>query len=103
MSKGQITVDTAQLDNVAEEVKKLADNYLAEYKALYEYVNDMKQAWAGIDNDAYTNQIIEFQDDFRKMEELMREYSEFLKSAAEKYRQTQADIKSKAQQLTINA
>lgn len=103
MARGQIIVDTAQLDTVSAEVIKLADNYLAEYTALYGHISDMKQAWAGTDNDAYTTQIEGFKDDFQKMEGLMREYAEFLKSAAEKYRQTQSDVKTKAQQLATNA
>lgn len=103
MGLGQIVVETSQLDAVAQKVDGLADKYLSEYTALYTYVTEMQSAWAGTDNTAYTTQIEGFKDDFQRMENLMREYATFLKETAAKYRATQADIKSKAQQLATNA
>lgn len=103
MARGQITVETSQLDAAAQKVEGFADNYLSEYTALYTLVNEMQAAWSGTDNTAYTTQIEGFKDDFQKMEKLMREYATFLKESAAKYRAAQADIKSKAQQLATNA
>lgn len=103
MARGQIIVETSQLDTIATNVSDLADKYLAEYTALYKHVSEMQSAWAGADNTAYTTQIEGFKDDFQRMESLMREYASFLKDTASKYRATQADIKSKAQQLQTNA
>lgn len=103
MARGQIIVETTQLDAAAQKVDDLADKYLAEYTALYNAVTEMQSAWSGVDNTAYTNQIGGFKDDFQRMENLMREYSSFLKETANKYRATQADIKTKAQQLATNA
>lgn len=103
MARGQIIVETSQLDTISTSVSELADKYLAEYTALYTAVSEMQSAWAGTDNTAYTTQIEGFKDDFQKMETLMREYSSFLKDTANRYRTTQSDIKTKAQQLSVNA
>ncbi|MBQ2745336.1 MAG: WXG100 family type VII secretion target [Lachnospiraceae bacterium] len=103
MARGQITVETTQLDSVAEKVEGYADSYLREYTSLYSLVTDMQSAWAGVDNTAYTAQIEGFKDDFQKMEKLMRDYAAFLKQTAAKYRAAQADIKTQAQQLATNA
>lgn len=103
MARGQIIVDTTQLESVSTKVKDLADKYLAEYTALYNHVQEMQQAWSGTDNAAYTAQIEGFKDDFVKMEGLMREYAEFLESVVTNYRATQDDIKTRAQQLATNA
>ena len=103
MARGQIIVETSQLDAISTNVSDLADKYSAEYTTLYKLVSEMQSAWSGVDNTAYTTQIEGFKDDFQKMEALMREYASFLKDTASKYRETQASIISKAQQLQTNA
>lgn len=103
MARGQIIVETSQLDAASQKVEGLADKYLSEYTSLYSLISEMQSAWAGADNTAYTTQIEGFKDDFQKMEALMRDYATFLKNTAAKYRSTQSDIKSKAQQLATNA
>ena len=103
MARGQIIVETTQLDAAAQKVDALANKYLSEYTNLYRLVSEMQTAWAGTDNTAYTTQIEGFKDDFQKMEALMHDYATFLKETAAKYRATQIDIKTKAQQLATNA
>lgn len=103
MARGQIIVETSQLDSISTSVSDLADKYLSEYTALYTAVSEMQSAWAGTDNTAYTTQIEGFKDDFQRMEAIMREYASFLKDTANKYRTTQSEIKAKAQQLATNA
>ncbi len=103
MSLGKIIVETSQLDAAAQKVDELADKYSSEYTALYTAVTEMQSSWAGTDNTAYTTQIEGFKDDFQRMEQLMRDYATFLRESAKKYRETQSEIKTKAQQLTTNA
>lgn len=102
-TRGQIIVETTELDKVAGKVERYADDYKTEYMKLYNLVTEMKNAWEGADNTAYTTRIEGFRDDFKKMEDLMREYAEFLKESAAKYRATQEKIKSDAQRLATNA
>ena len=55
---------------------------------------------AGADNMAYVTQIKGFQDDFNKMNALMKQYSEFLRTSARTYRETQNEVINAAKRLT---
>ncbi len=103
MARGQIIVETTQLDTAAGKVEELATNYFEEYTKLYELVTELQNAWAGADNTAYTNQINEFKDDFQRMKNLMDDYAQFLRETAAKYRSVQEEIKTGAQKLQIDA
>ncbi len=100
---GKIVVSTDDLDRAAKEVASKASDYEQNYNALYNLVNDLKSAWAGTDNNAYTDQINGFKNDFQKMKQLMDEYSEFLSNTAATYRQTQEEIAAKAKTLRTDA
>lgn len=103
MARGQIIVETAQLDTAAGKVEELSKNYFDEYTKLYGLITELQNAWAGTDNTAYTNQINEFKDDFQRMKSLMDDYAQFLRETAAKYRAVQEEIKSGAQKLQVNA
>lgn len=100
MAKGQIIVETKELDRAYERVNQLADTYKSNYDGLYVVVKDMQNAWAGEDNVAFTNQIEQFRNDFQNMEKLMRDYAEYLHRTAETYRQTQDNIMNTAKTLS---
>ena len=100
MGLGLITVETERLDQVAGQVEGYADDYLKAYNELFTIVKDMKEAWDGKDNVAYTNQIEGFRNDFQKMEQLMRDYAEYLRKCAKTYRDTQENIARSAGSLS---
>lgn len=89
MAQGKIIVETAQLDAASAKVGELAGTYKGEYEKLYKLVEELQASWAGADNTAYTTQIEGFRDDFEKMYTLMTDYSDFLKTTAKRYRDTQ--------------
>ncbi len=99
MARGQIIADTTRLDSTAQSVITLADNYHQEYFALFSSVQQLQSTWEGVDNKAFTEQIEGFRDDFQRMEQLMRDYAEFLKKTAATYRQAQSEIVNAAQTL----
>lgn len=68
MARGQIVVETTQLDSAAGRVEDLANTYNTNYTALFATIQEMQNAWAGVDNTAFTNQIEGFRDDFQRME-----------------------------------
>lgn len=100
MARGKIIVETAQLDNVAGQVERLADTYETEYNNLFGTVRDLQAGWSGEDNVAFTNQIEGFRDDFQRMTKLMREYAAYLRKAATSYRDTQDNITNTAKTLS---
>ncbi|MED1468996.1 WXG100 family type VII secretion target [Bacillus salipaludis] len=95
-----IMVDPAKLEDAANKIDQQSAEYERLYKALFQEVDGMQAAWQGQDNVAYTIQIKGFTDDFQKMTQLMRQYSDFLKVSAKTYRNTQQDIISGAKRLT---
>jgi len=98
MSK-KIVVQPAELESTAQKIETQASNYEAIYKSLFDEVDGMKAVWQDEANVTFTNQVQGFMDDFQKMTELMRQYSEFLKKSAATYRATQEDIIAKARTL----
>lgn len=100
MARGQIITDTSRLDATADKVDSLAGDYESEYNALFRTVADLKSAWDGKDNAAFTNQIEGFRDDFQRMTRLMRDYAAYLRKAAAAYRDTQDELEKKAKTLT---
>ncbi len=100
MAQGKIVVETSRLDATARQVDTLADQYETEYKALFGTVRDLKNAWDGEDNVAFTTQIEGFRDDFQRMTKLMRDDAAYLRKAAESYRTTQDNVAAKAKTLS---
>lgn len=100
MAQGKIIVETSRLDSTANQVSNLADQYEQEYGALYGTVTELRSAWDGKDNVAYTDQIEGFRDDFQRMTKLMRQYAEYLRKTAEAYRATQEEIASDVKKLS---
>ena len=102
MARGQIIVETSQLDTISTNVSDLADKYSAEYTTLYKLVSEMQSAWSGVDNTAYTTQIEGFKDDFQKMEALMREYASFLKDLSTAKHRLQSNQKLNSFRQMLN-
>lgn len=95
----KITVTPEQLTSASEKIDSLAADYQKVYMKLYTEIENMRSAWDGADNVAFTTQVQGFEDDFQLMYKLMLEYSEFLKTSAQMYTQTQDDIISQASKL----
>lgn len=81
-------------------MEDLANTYNTNYTALFATIQEMQNAWAGVDNTAFTNQIEGFRDDFQRMEKLMRDYAAYLRKSAATYRDTQNSIAQSAKTLS---
>ncbi|MDR0670868.1 MAG: WXG100 family type VII secretion target [Oscillospiraceae bacterium] len=103
MSRGQISVDIAQLESAAAKMEGLVASYRNDYLRLLQTVQDLRLTWSGQDNVVFTRQIEGFGDDFRQMETLLRAYADFLKKSARAYRETQENVRSSAQSLSRSA
>ena len=99
MARGQIVVETSQLDSAAGRVEDLANTYKTNYTGLFSTVQALQSSWSGTDNTAFTNQIEGFRDDFQRMEQLMRDYAAYLRKTATTYRNTQDSIARAAKGL----
>lgn len=98
MGQGHIIVETAELENAALKIENLTNQYHNDYTELYSLVDSLSDlgAWQGTDNVAFVNQIKQFKNDFERMEQLMKDYSGFLRKTASGYKTTQGHITSQA-------
>ena len=95
-----IIVEPAVLDSSASAMEQVNTEYQQAFMRLYEQVDALKVAWQGKDNQAFTTQIQGYNEEFRQISALMSQYSEFLRSTARAYRDTQADLVSQVSRLT---
>lgn len=95
----KIYADPLQLEQTATAMEQQSLNYEKQYLQLYAEIDKMQTAWQGKDNQAYSEQIKGFTNDFIKMNQLMKEYISFLRRSANLYRATQEELTSKARML----
>lgn len=95
----KIVVNPTELRNTASKIDSMSDEYQKLYNDLYNEVGNMSAVWRGEDNIAFTSQIEGFRDDFEKMSQLMKEYSQFLKTAAQTYEKAQDETVAAARRL----
>lgn len=88
----KIYVDPVRLDVSAMKIESETQEYQRCYSLLFEEVEKMKNAWQGKDNIAFTNQIRQFEGDFKQIQILCQQYAEFLRNSARAYRETQNEL-----------
>lgn len=90
-----IKVTTEELRNAASNVDNLAMEYSKEYIALLQDVETLTSTdYTGDDATAFRNQVEGFREDFDKMKQLMNEYADYLRQAANTYEDTQSNVKN---------
>ena len=95
----EIIVEPTRLEDSASKVESYDSDYQRVYSLLYEEVDKMASVWQGKDNTMFTNKIKEFEDDFRQISILLRQYAEFLRNSARAYRETQDELYNAASHL----
>lgn len=94
-----INVDPSQLDQTAARVESADSDYQRLYQSLYSEVDKLSSNWNGKDNTAFCGRIKSFEDDFRQISIIMRQYADFLKASARAYRETQEELANAANKL----
>ncbi len=97
----KIMVDPTRLDMSASKIEQCTNDVEANVAKLYDEVELMKVSWQGKDNNAFTSQIRSFEEDFKQVIYLTKQYSEFLRNSASAYRETQNELTSQVSQITI--
>lgn len=100
MAVDKIRVDADELRSAATKIRAQIADYKSQYTELFSHVDEMQNAWKGVDNVAFTSQIKETLQSFTSMEQLLEEYSAFLEKSAQIYDETQGQIASAAKQLS---
>lgn len=90
-----IQVTPANLRKAAGEVETMASKYKAQYGELFGLVETFTSTdYQGKDAKEFCAKVKDFEDDFIKMKDLMDEYAQFLKRAAEDYERNQENLSS---------
>lgn len=95
----KIAVELEQLEVCAARMEEKNQDYLMHCNALFASIEAMQNAWKGADNTAFTNQICSYESDFRQLSVLASQYVDFLRNAANSYRNTQQELASVANGL----
>lgn len=95
----KIKVTPSEMTRAAGEIETLTTNYRTTYENLCRQLKDLSVNWIGDDNRNFTSKIEDFQPYFKKMENLMTDYVQFLRRSAQTYTETQTDISKKASSL----
>ena len=88
----RIIVETSRLENTAARIEEANNDYERVYQNLYLQVDKMSEAWQGKDNIAFSNKIKAFEDNFRQISIILRQYAEFLRNSARAYGETQDEL-----------
>lgn len=94
-----INVEPDRLEDIASKVESSDSDYQRLFNALYSEVDNLSGEWGGKDNAAFTGRIRSFEDDFRQISIIMRQYAEFLRASARAYRETQDELVNAANRL----
>lgn len=94
-----INVEPSRLDDTATRVQQADSDYQRLYQSLYSEVDKLSSNWAGKDNVAFCGRIKSFEDDFRQISIIMRQYADYLKASARAYRETQEELANAANRL----
>lgn len=95
----KIVVDPAKLETAAGKIETEAADYRKNFTQLYTEIESLS-SWQGADNVAFVTQIKGFEEDFNNMAKTLDEYVNFLRTSANTYKTTQANVESGAKTLT---
>ena len=95
----KIMVEPLKLESTASKISSNINEYQSIYNKLFQEVDLMSSSWQGEDNIAFTSQIRGYEEDFKKIQILCEQYSDFLRNSARAYRNMQEELVNQAKQL----
>lgn len=95
-------VETEKLTSSAGKIEDETGRYNGEWNKLYSEVQSLRSAnWTGEASETFNQRLEGYRNDFQQMEEALKAYAEFLKTAAKSYEQTENNLKEQAGNLTV--
>ena len=95
----KIIVDPYVLETSSIKIEQLTQDFNIAVSQLYDSVDTLATTWIGKDNMAFNDQIKGFNDDFKKLHLMCLQYSDFLKTSAYAYKDTQNEVCAMAYKL----
>ncbi len=93
-------VTTERLESSAMVIEEKTGSYDQEWEKLYTELQNLRSAqWQGIASDAFNTKLEGYRNDFQEMAKVLRDYVEFLRTAAKNYKATEDSLKEAAGNL----
>ncbi|MBR3228206.1 MAG: WXG100 family type VII secretion target [Erysipelotrichaceae bacterium] len=96
-----INVEPSRLEDTAARVETLDGDYQRLFQSLYSEVDKLSGNWGGKDNIAFNSRIRSYEEDFRQISIIMRQYVAFLRASARAYREVQDELANAANRLKV--
>ena len=94
------SVTTESVKRSSERIGELVSKYQTEYEKLYTEAQALRSAkWTGITSDTFNKKLEEYKTAFEELRDVMNNYQEFLKNAAEHYEQVENRLQEEAGNL----
>ena len=94
------SVTTESVKRSSERIGELVSKYQTEYEKLYTEAQALRSAkWPGIASDTFNKKLEEYKTAFEELRDVMNNYQEFLKNAAEHYEQVENRLQEEAGNL----
>ena len=98
----KIMVDTEKIESVIKQVKEYQQLYQGAYHKVYDIDEELNNTWKGVDSTKFSNQLREFDGDFKDLDANITSYINFLTSAKKAYDTAQDNITTDAGKLTTD-
>ena len=94
------SVTTESVKRSSERIGELVSKYQTEYEKLYSEAQALRSAkWTVIASDTFNKKLEEYKTAFEELRDVMNNYQEFLKNAAEHYEQVENRLQEEAGNL----
>ena len=94
------SVTTESVKRSSERIGELVSKYQTEYEKLYTEAQALRSAkWTGIASDTFNKKLEGYKTEFEELRDVMNNYQEFLKNAAEHYEQVENRLQEEAGNL----
>jgi WXG100 family type VII secretion target len=92
-------VTTEDLRRSSNVLNDKTSRYEAEYQKIYSEITNLRVQWQGQSSDSYNSQLEGYRNDFQELAKVLKDYSQFLVSTADKYEAVERKNTEDAQRL----
>ncbi len=82
---GKISIDPERTKSIGEQITTLATEYNREINTIYSIVDDLKNVWTGTAAQRFTDNIKNFESDYKKFGVLLQQIGELLSTTGNEY------------------
>lgn len=89
---GNININPDEVITYGQAIQTDAENFNAQVKAIYNIVDDLKEAWTGSSAERYTANIESFKTSYEKFGELINNYGSLLVAVGNDYAELEKEF-----------